>query len=107
MPMVTWPVFAEQFFNEKLITDVLKIGIGVGCQKWVQFQGDFVKREAIEKAVKEIMVGEKAAELRRRAKEYGKKARRAVEEGGSSYDDMNAFIQDLRNYHASTSFGEN
>jgi len=28
--IVTWPVFAEQFYNEKLITQVLKFGMPVG-----------------------------------------------------------------------------
>ena len=31
VPMVAWPLSAEQFFNEKLLTDVLKIGVGVGA----------------------------------------------------------------------------
>ncbi|XWS62932.1 hypothetical protein CRYUN_Cryun06bG0053000 [Craigia yunnanensis] len=79
LPMVTWPVFAEQFYNEKLVTQVLKIGIGVGVQKWVEVVGDFVKKDAIEKAVKEIMVGEKAEEMRSRAKALGEKAKRAVD----------------------------
>lgn len=25
VPMITWPLFAEQFYNEKLITDIIKI----------------------------------------------------------------------------------
>ncbi|TXG58402.1 hypothetical protein EZV62_016231 [Acer yangbiense] len=31
-PMITWPMFAEQFFNEKLIVQVLKIGVRVGVE---------------------------------------------------------------------------
>ncbi|KAJ0084606.1 hypothetical protein Patl1_29564 [Pistacia atlantica] len=27
VPMVTWPVFAEQFYNEKLVTQVIKFGV--------------------------------------------------------------------------------
>ncbi|TXG64265.1 hypothetical protein EZV62_011259 [Acer yangbiense] len=46
--MVTWPVFADQFYNEKLVTEVLKIGVSVGVQQWTRLVGDFVKREAIE-----------------------------------------------------------
>jgi hypothetical protein len=98
LPMVTWPVFAEQFYNEKLITDVLKIGVGVGVQQWVRLVGDRIKREAIEKAVKEIMVGERAEEMRSRAKVFGEMASRAVEEGGSSYSDLGALIEELRSY---------
>ncbi|KAF2294685.1 hypothetical protein GH714_015531 [Hevea brasiliensis] len=33
VPMVTWPVSAEQFYNEKLVTQVLGIGVAVGAQQ--------------------------------------------------------------------------
>ena len=26
LPMITWPIFAEQFYHEKFVTEVLKIG---------------------------------------------------------------------------------
>ncbi|KAK9007665.1 hypothetical protein V6N11_074585 [Hibiscus sabdariffa] len=35
VPMITWPISAEQFFNEKLVTDVLKIGVRVGSLHWL------------------------------------------------------------------------
>ncbi|EOX98315.1 UDP-glucosyl transferase 73B3 [Theobroma cacao] len=95
VPMVTWPVAAEQFYNEKLLTQILRIGIGVGAQKWARLVGDFVKREAIEKAVREIIVGDKADEMRSRAKALAESGRKAVEKGGSSDADLNALIQEL------------
>ncbi|CAK7329915.1 unnamed protein product [Dovyalis caffra] len=95
-PMVTWPVFAEQFYNEKLVTDVLKTGVGVGVKAWVRLHGDHVTSEAVEKAITQIMVGEEAEEMRSRAKKLGEMARKAVEEGGSSYSDFNALIEELR-----------
>jgi len=98
VPMVTWPVAAEQFFNEKLVTQVLRIGVGVGVQQWARFFGDSIRREAIEKALLRIMVGEEVEEMRSRARELGKMANRAVEEGGSSYYDLNALIDDLRSH---------
>ncbi|KAL4615431.1 hypothetical protein ACB092_07G124300 [Castanea dentata] len=91
VPMVTWPMASEQFYNEKLITQVLKIGISVGAQQWT-WVVDGIKREAIEKAMRQILVGEEAA----RVKALGEMARRAVEEGGSSYSDLNALIEKLR-----------
>jgi len=96
VPMVTWPVSAEQFFNEKLVTQVIKIGVSVGAQRWVSLKGDNINRDAIEKAVKRIMFGEEAEEMRSRAKVLGELARRAVEEGGSSVLDLNAVIEDLK-----------
>ncbi|XP_022745902.1 scopoletin glucosyltransferase-like [Durio zibethinus] len=95
VPMVTWPVSAEQFYNEKLVTQVLKIGVAVGVQQWVRTIGDFVKREAIEKAVKDIMNGDKAEEMRNTAKALAKAAKRAGEKGGSSHSDLNALIEEL------------
>ncbi|KAJ7968894.1 Glycosyltransferase [Quillaja saponaria] len=76
--MVAWPVSADHFNNEKLITDVLKIGVSVGVQKFVGLEGDSIKREAIEKALKRITVGDEAEEMRSRAKAFAKLARRAV-----------------------------
>nr|POF08296.1 scopoletin glucosyltransferase [Quercus suber] len=93
VPMVTWPMASEQFYNEKLITQVLKTGISVGAQQWTRVV-DGIKSEAIERAMRQILVGEEAA----RAKALGEMARRAVEEGGSSYSDLNALIEELRLY---------
>ncbi|PON38325.1 UDP-glucuronosyl/UDP-glucosyltransferase [Parasponia andersonii] len=52
--MVTWPVFTKQFYNEKLVTQILRIGVKVGAQKWVRLVEAFMKREAIEKAVNRV-----------------------------------------------------
>ncbi|KAJ6385699.1 hypothetical protein OIU77_028810 [Salix suchowensis] len=97
-PMITWPVFAEQFYNEKLVTEVLKTGVAVGVKEWVSVHGYHVKSEAIEKAITRIMVGEEADEKRSRAREIGETARKAVEKGGSSFSDLNALIEELRCY---------
>ncbi|XP_059652917.1 scopoletin glucosyltransferase-like [Cornus florida] len=100
VPMVTAPFFADQFFNEKLVTEILKIGVCVGSQQWKRVAIDGVKREAIEKAVKEIMAGEEAEERRRRARTLKEMAWKAVEEGGSSYTDLNALIKEVSAYQA-------
>ncbi|KAG5051393.1 hypothetical protein AAZX31_02G099000 [Glycine max] len=97
VPMVTWPMYAEQFYNAKFLTDIVKIGVSVGVQTWIGMMGrDPVKKEPVEKAVRRIMVGEEAEEMRNRAKELARMAKRAVEEGGSSYNDFNSLIEDLR-----------
>ncbi|KAM3693990.1 hypothetical protein ACJW31_07G026800 [Castanea mollissima] len=95
LPMVTWPVSTEQFFNENFVTQILRIGVAVGAQQWARFVGDSIKSEAIEKTVYRIMVGAEAEEIRSRARELGKKAKKAVEEGGSSYSDLSSLIEEL------------
>jgi len=95
VPMVTWPVSAEQFYNEKLVNEVLKIGVPVGVKKWVGLEGDSVQWDAVEKAVKSIMEDEEVEEMRKRVKVLSKLAKRSVEEEGSSYSDLNALIEQL------------
>ncbi|KAK7847554.1 scopoletin glucosyltransferase [Quercus suber] len=82
------PAYAEHYKK------VLKVGVDVGVRRWIRVVGDSIKRDAIEKAVKRIMVGEEADRMRSRAKVLGEMAKRAVEEGGSSYSDLNALIEE-------------
>ncbi|CAJ2634464.1 unnamed protein product [Trifolium pratense] len=101
VPMITWPVHFDQFYNEKLITDVRGIGVEVGATEWcldgVEEKEKVVSRDSIEKAVTRLMNGgDEAEEIRRRAQEFGDKARRAVEEGGSSHNNLLALIDDLK-----------
>ncbi|XP_031125944.1 scopoletin glucosyltransferase-like [Ipomoea triloba] len=100
VPMVTWPLFAEQFVNEKLMTDILQTGIGVGSKEWKLSDNDGVKREAIAEAIKKVMISEESEAMRNRAKTMKDKARKAIEEGGSSYLDFNSLLDELRAYPA-------
>ncbi|KAJ7967487.1 Glycosyltransferase [Quillaja saponaria] len=93
--MVTWPVAFEQIYIESLVTEVLKIGTNVGVQKYVELMGDSIHREAIKKALIQIMVGDEAEEIRNRVKALARIARQALKEGGSSDSDLNALIEEL------------
>ncbi|KAL0792786.1 hypothetical protein Bca101_064163 [Brassica carinata] len=95
VPMVTWPVGAEQFYNEKLVTQVLRTGVTVGAKRQVKGLEDYISREKVVEAVREMLDGEEAEDRRRRAKKLGEKANAAVEEGGSSFDDLNIFIEEF------------
>ncbi|KAF9603609.1 hypothetical protein IFM89_037108 [Coptis chinensis] len=105
VPMITWPITADQFYNEKVVTKVLKIGVEVGVEEWREMtveQSYFVTRDKIEKAVIRLMsVDEEAIERRKRAKEFGEMAKRAVEDGGSSYVDLVSLIDNLKTMQSS------
>ncbi|WVZ12570.1 hypothetical protein V8G54_017100 [Vigna mungo] len=97
LPMVTWPLFAEHFFNEKLVVDVLKIGVSVGAKEWRNwndFGGEIVKAEDIGNAIGVVM-SEKGEDMRRRAKTLSDGAKRAIEDGGSSYNNLDELIREL------------
>ncbi|XP_061367973.1 probable UDP-glucosyl transferase 73B6 [Gastrolobium bilobum] len=101
VPMITWPVHDEQFYNEKLITEVRGIGVEVGAEEWsiigYQERKKLVGRDCIEKAVRKLMDGgDEAKEIRQRAQEFGKKAGRAIQEGGSSHQNLTALVDDLK-----------
>ncbi|XP_021728470.1 scopoletin glucosyltransferase-like [Chenopodium quinoa] len=100
VPMVTWPVFAEQFMNEKLVTEILKTGVGVGVNQWnIMVEGN-VKWEDIKEAIRKVMVGEEALEMRNRAMKLKELATTAVEVGGSSYNILQSLLHELRSYNA-------
>ncbi|GFZ07056.1 UDP-glucosyltransferase 73B2 [Actinidia rufa] len=65
---------------------------------WVDAGKEVVKRENVERAVRKLMdSGDPAAGTRRqKAKELGEKARRAVQEGGSSHRDLTLLIEELK-----------
>lgn len=100
VPMITWPHFAEQFLNEKLIVEVLRIGIAVGVKvptAWtVETSNVLVKQDDVEKAVRTLFDhGKEADERRKRVGELRDKAREAVEEGGSSHANVIQLIQHI------------
>nr|GMC78422.1 scopoletin glucosyltransferase [Ipomoea batatas]GMC83326.1 scopoletin glucosyltransferase [Ipomoea batatas] len=88
------------FYNEKLATEILRIGVGVGSNEWKGSDSDGVKREAIAEAIKKVMMGEESEEMRSRAKAMKDKAKKAIEEGGSSYVDLGSLLDELRAFHA-------
>ncbi|CAD6272007.1 unnamed protein product [Miscanthus lutarioriparius] len=98
VPMVTWPRYADQFYNEKLVVELLKVGVGVGS---VDYASKLETRrmiggEVIAEAIGKVMGdGEAAEAIREKAEKLGEKARRAVAKGGSSYDDVGRLVDEL------------
>ncbi|KAM3333653.1 hypothetical protein ACQJBY_028639 [Aegilops geniculata] len=97
VPMVTWPRYVDQFYNEKLVVDVLGVGVGVGAEDY----GPSVEThrviagEAIAESIRRVMEEGDGAAMRKKAKELGVMARGAVEKGGSSYDDVGQLMEEL------------
>ncbi|KQK02968.1 UDP-glycosyltransferase 73C5 [Brachypodium distachyon] len=99
VPALTWPTIVDQFAGEQLLADVLRVGVRSGVKIPAMFlpaeaQGVQVTSADVEKAVEELMGPGPEAEARRaRAKELAVEARAAMEEGGSSYNDLTDMIQ--------------
>ncbi|BAT85770.1 UDP-glycosyltransferase protein [Vigna angularis] len=101
VPLVTWPLFGDQFLNEKLVSDVLRIGVSVGAEvplKWGEEEkrGVMVKKDDIKRAICMVMDDdEEGKERRERVCKLSEMGKRAVEEGGSSHLDVTLLIQDI------------
>ncbi|TVU18782.1 hypothetical protein EJB05_34895, partial [Eragrostis curvula] len=105
MMMVTWPRYADQFYNEKLIVEVLKIGVSLGSAEYaskLEVRDHVISGETIAEAIGQVMGDDDVAKARReKAKELGVKAKRVTDKGGSSYDDVGRLIQELMAWRSS------
>ncbi|CAI0469147.1 unnamed protein product [Linum tenue] len=106
VPLITWPLLGDQFVNEKLAVEVLGIGVSLGVEQpvmvdWeeVEASAAVVKREDVVRAVERVVGGgEEGEAMRKRATELARMARRAVECGGSSYENVTRLIEDVKKY---------
>jgi len=107
LPMITWPMFAEQFYNEKLLDFVLKIGVSVGSKvnKFWSNEGEdiaVIRREDIAEAVILLMGSEEESKaMRSRVKKLGDAAKKSIEKDGSSYNNLMELIDELKSLKTS------
>ncbi|KAL3721201.1 hypothetical protein ACJRO7_005940 [Eucalyptus globulus] len=93
VPVLTWPMDAEQPLNAKLVVT----GLGAGVMVREGGVGGTIASEVIRDGVKELMGGERGRQARDRAREIGKLARQAVEKkGGSSHKNLEGLIKFLK-----------
>uniref|UniRef100_A0A453N3D5 Uncharacterized protein n=1 Tax=Aegilops tauschii subsp. strangulata TaxID=200361 RepID=A0A453N3D5_AEGTS len=98
VPMVTWPRYADQFYNEKLIVEVLKVGVSIGAKDFASpLEGhEVIGGEVIAGSIGRLMgSGEEGDAVRKKAKDLSVKARSAMEKGGSSYGDFGRLMDEL------------
>ncbi|GLJ32708.1 hypothetical protein SUGI_0658000 [Cryptomeria japonica] len=98
VPMVGWPYFGDQFLNCRFTKEIWKVGLDF--MDVDVDDGRLVKREEIQIAVVSVMESE---ELQKKAEELKEVARKAVMEGGSSFNNINTFINDMLNQAKSQS----
>nr|UHH90494.1 UDP-glycosyltransferase [Nicotiana benthamiana] len=91
VPVVAFPHWTDQGTNAKLIEDVWKIGV-----RLKKNEDGVVESEEIKRCIEMVMNGgEKGEEMRRNAQKWKELAREAVKEGGSSYMNLKAFVQEV------------
>ncbi|XP_050380028.1 UDP-glycosyltransferase 90A1-like [Argentina anserina] len=92
VPILAWAMMAEQPLNARMVAEEIKVGLRVEtCDGSVR---GFVKAEGLEKMVKKLMEEEEGEVVRKTVKEFSEAARRAVEEGGSSWQTLQSLIDE-------------
>ncbi|KAK8467429.1 hypothetical protein PHAVU_007G048100 [Phaseolus vulgaris] len=86
VPILAWPLCAEQFENARMVEEEIKVGLRVETSDG-SVRG-FVKGEALRKTVRAVMEGEEGKEVRRKVMKLGEMAHKALEEGGSSQSSL-------------------
>ena len=90
VPILAWPMMAEQHLNARNVVEQMKVGLRVETTDG-SVRG-FVKKEGLEKMVKELMEGDMGKQVRKKVKEVAEAAKTAMEEGGSSWQTLNVLI---------------
>ena len=89
VPIIAWPLHAEQHMNRNLLVEDMKMAIGLEHRE----EDEFVKGEELEKKVRELMASEKGKEMRERSFKMRDLAESARGHFGSSTKALNKLIE--------------
>jgi len=86
VPMICWPFFADQPTNCRYACTEWEVGL--------EIRGE-VKRDEVEKVVRELMRGEKGKRMKSKAMEWRELAEKATGSDGSSIENLNNLVNKL------------
>ncbi|XP_031473525.1 UDP-glycosyltransferase 88B1-like [Nymphaea colorata] len=92
VPMIAWPLYAEQGMNAFELVDVLGVGLALNREDGDGSNG-MVRAEELERAARSLIEGEEGRKVREKMKEMQELGRKAVEEGGSSYLNLATLVE--------------
>ncbi|KAK7395683.1 hypothetical protein VNO78_16248 [Psophocarpus tetragonolobus] len=98
VPVVAWPMMAEQFLNARMVVEELGVGLRVETRDG-SLRG-FVERGGLRRVVSEVMVGETGERVRERVRELAHMAKVATREGGSSWSTLNSLLHKTCGSHS-------
>ncbi|XP_024928199.3 UDP-glycosyltransferase 90A1 [Ziziphus jujuba] len=104
VPILAWPVMAEQPLNAKMVVEEIKVGLRAEtCDGSLK---GLVKWESLKKMVKELMEGEMGKEVRKKVKKVAEMANKAVVEGGSSWWALESLTDEICKENKSSKCGD-
>ncbi|KAL6976035.1 hydroquinone glucosyltransferase [Sarracenia purpurea var. burkii] len=100
VPVATWPMYAEQQGNAfQMVKEFgLAVEITLDYRKNLMMEGNIIVTAAeIEGGIRRLMNEDTSTGIKKKVKEMSQKSRIAVVKGGSSYNSMRRFIEDVIN----------
>ncbi|KAJ0717214.1 putative hydroquinone glucosyltransferase [Helianthus annuus] len=91
VPMIAWPLYAEQHMNAKVMTEALDLALRLETD-----ENGLYQREEIKKVVKELMEGDEGKKISKRLKELKSAAMKALSDGGSSMESLSKIALQLK-----------
>ncbi|KAL4294114.1 hypothetical protein AHAS_Ahas18G0195700 [Arachis hypogaea] len=92
IPMIAWPLFAEQRMNAALFCNGLKVAIRAKVNEM-----GIVERGEVAEVIKNLMIGDEGKEIRQRMRELKGSAEDAINEGGSSTRTLTQLVPKWKN----------
>lgn len=88
VPMVAWPLYAEQRLNRIFMVEEMKIALPM-----LESEKGFVSSGEVEKRVRELMESEEGESIRKQAIEMKNEAKAALNVGGSSLVALSKLVE--------------
>lgn len=92
VPVVAFPQWGDQVTNAKFLVDVYKVGVRMGRG---DAEGRVVPRDEVVMTLEAAVSGPQTAEMRENAVKWMKAAQVAVAAGGSSFKNMQYFVDEV------------
>ncbi|RVW94545.1 UDP-glycosyltransferase 88B1 [Vitis vinifera] len=91
VPMVAWPLYAEQRFNKVMLVEEMKVALPLEESK-----SGLVTATEVEKRLRELMETEKGFNIRNQVKAMKEEAKAAMNDGGSSLVALDKLLKSCR-----------
>lgn len=90
VPLITWPMSGDQNFNSKQVAEQFAIGV-----EFCQHRDGIPEEKRVTEVVRLVLTEDEGEEMRRRANKLKEIASQAVEQGGSSQVNLQAFLCEM------------
>ncbi|KAL2906361.1 UDP-glycosyltransferase 84B1 [Bienertia sinuspersici] len=92
VPVIAYPDWTDQTTDAKLLVDVFKVGVRMRKSNSCELD-----REEIERCLVEVSEGPTALDIKEQANKWKEAARNAISNNGSSYVNIEKFVNELKN----------